>query len=149
MKKQKSNKTRKIKTSKKSYRLEKFIIILIIASIFTCSILILTRFMSIVEVRHRVSKLENQLERLEVEKVRLKVDVEKASKSGWIEKEARDRLKMDYPSPDQIVRIKVNQAKVAMINNEIIQSKNKGPDDSKAHRVINRFFRRLLTYIRI
>lgn len=134
---------------RKSYRLEKFLIVAIIAAIFAFSILILTRFMAIAEVRYRVNKLEKQLEELEIEKVKLKIDLEKVSQSGWVEDEAKDRLQMDYPAPEQIVHININPAKVAMLTNEMEQFKNNGLNkEGKDKKLIN-FFGKLISYIRI
>ncbi len=98
-KKQKPKKNIKKKRQKR-YILEKIIVVFAIALVFSYCILILTRYMSIVQIRHNVSKLERQLEGLEVEKTKLKVNVEKVSKSEWIENEAKNRLKMDYPNPE-------------------------------------------------
>ncbi len=137
------------KKRQRSYRFEKVIITIIIAIIFACSISILTRFTSITEARYNVSNLEKRLESLEAEKAKLKVEVEKVSKSGWIESEAKTRLQMDYPTADQIISINVNPAKVAMLTNRINKSDYNNSIKSKNSKSPYRFFKKLISCIRI
>lgn len=137
------------KKRQKSYKFEKIIITIIIAIVFVFSILILTRFTAITEVRYNVNSLEKQLETLEIEKTKLKVEVEKVSKSGWIESEAKTRLQMDYPIAEQIISINVNPAKVAMLTSEINKSNYNDPIKLKESKSPYRFLKRLINYIRI
>jgi len=65
----------KSKKIKKNYRFEKIIITITLATVLAFSILLLTRFMAITEAKHRVNSLQNQIERLEVEKEKLQVMV--------------------------------------------------------------------------
>ncbi len=135
------------KKRKKSYRFEKILITMIIAIIFICSIFILTRFTAITEARNNVNNLEKQLEKLEVERTKLKVEVEKVSKSGWIESEARNNLQMDYPTTEQMINININPAKVAMLTNEINKLNYNDPMKNN-NRGSYGFLKKLTSYIK-
>ena len=115
------------KKKQKNYRLEKIIVVFVVFVVFMFSILILMKFTAITEARYNVNNLEKQLEKLEIEKAKLKVDLEKVSKSEWIENEAKTRLQMDYPIAGQIIGINVDPAKVAILTNKINKTNN---DDS-------------------
>ena len=93
--------------------------------------------------------MEKRLESLEAEKAKLKVEVEKVSKSGWIESEAKIRLQMDYPTADQIISINVNPAKVAMLTNRINKSDYNNSIKSKNSKSPYRFFKKLISCIGI
>ncbi len=137
------------KKKRKNRRFEKTIATIIIVAVFACSILILMRFTVITEARNNVNNLEKQLEELETEKAKLKVDVEKALKSGWIESEAKIRLEMDYPTTEQIIGITVDSSKVAMLNSEINKTNHNGPTKSKDSGSRYGLLKRLVSYIKI
>lgn len=147
--KQEQPQIRKNKKRQKSYKLEKFIVTIVIAAVFACSILILTRFMAITEARHQVNSLENQLERLEIEREKLRVEVEKVSKSGWVESEAKSRLHMEYPTAEQMIYININPTKVAMLTSEINKEKYKNSITQDDNKSLYTFFEKLVSYIRI
>ncbi len=137
------------KKRRKSHMFEKIIVMAIVGVVFVCSILILTRFTAITEARYSVDNLEKQLEGLEIEKVKLKIEVEKVLKSGWIEDEAKTRLQMDYPAAEQVICINVNPAKVAMLTNEI---NNQNYDDSVKvgeNKNLYAFLKKLISYTKI
>lgn len=134
------------KKKQKSYRFAKIFITTIVGIVFACSILILTRFTAITEARYNVTGLEKQLERLEIEKTKLKIEVEKVSKSGWIEGEAKIRLQMDYPTDEQIICINVNPAKVAMLTGKINKSNYDDSVKLKNRGNLYGFFKKLVGY---
>lgn len=142
-------KSHKSKKLKKNYKFEKIVIVITLATVFAFSILLLTRFMAITEVKHRVNSLQNQIEKLETEKEKLRVEVEKVSKSGWIENEAKTRLDMDYPSSDQMMYININPAKVTMLTSEINKAKDDSFDQQNENKNFSSFFSKLVSYIRI
>lgn len=137
------------KKRRKSYVFEKIIVMAIVGVVFVCSMLILTRFTAITEARYSVDNLEKQLEGLEIEKVKLKIEVEKVLKSGWIEDEAKTRLQMDYPTAEQVICINVNPAKVAMLTNEI--NKQNYDDSVKVgeNKNLYAFLKKLISYTKI
>jgi len=141
--------TNKSKNPKKNYRFEKIIITITLATVLAFSILLLTRFMAITEAKHRVNSLQNQIVRLEVEKEKLRVEVEKVSRSGWIESEAISRLDMVYPSQDQMIYININPTKVEMLASEINKTKGNNFILREDNKNSNSFFVRLASYIRI
>lgn len=134
---------------RKSHMFEKIIVMAIVGVVFVCSMLILTRFTAITEARYSVDNLEKQLERLEIEKTKLKIGVEKVLKSGWIEDEAKTRLQMDYPAAEQVICINVNPAKVAMLTNEI--NKPNYDDSFKVgeNKNLYAFLKKLISYTKI
>jgi len=141
--------TNKSKKPKKNYRFEKIIITITLATVLAFSILLLTRFMAITEAKHRVNSLQNQIVRLEVEKEKLRVEVEKVSRSGWIESEAISRLDMVYPSQDQMIYININPTKVEMLASEMKKTKDNNSTLREDNKNSNSFFVRLASYIRI
>ncbi len=143
------HKPKRNKKPKQDYRFEKIIVTTSLAIIFVFSILLLTRFMSITEVKHTVNKLQNRVEDLEIEREKLRVEVEKVSKSRWIEEEAKSRLNMVYPSSDQMIYININPTKVASINNELRSVNNDSFDQEVEMGVFNSFFSKLFSYISI
>ena len=107
------------KKAKKSYRLEKVIAGLSISVFLLLGIFLLLRYASITEAKHQVIKLTNQLEQVENQKDKLKIELEKLSKSNWIEMEAKNRLNMTYPNSNQTYYITINPTKVALLTNEM------------------------------
>lgn len=137
------------KKKQKSYRLEKVIVMTIVSVVFACSMLILTRFTAITEARYSVNSLEKQLEGLEIEKTKLRIEVEKVLKSGWIEDEAKTRLQMDYPTAEQIIGININPAKVAMLTSEINKSNYNDPIKLKENKNLYVFLKKMISYTKI
>lgn len=137
------------KNVKKNYRFEKIIVTITLTTVLVSSILLLTRFMAITEVKHRVNSLQSQIERLEVEREKLRVEVEKVSRSGWVESEAISRLDMVYPSQDQMIYVNVNPAKVAMVTSEMNKTNDKNFSQNEEDKNSKGFFARLVSYIRI
>ncbi|MDI9475268.1 MAG: cell division protein FtsL [Natronincolaceae bacterium] len=133
----------------KSYRFEKIAILAVVSIVFACSILILTRFMAITEARYDITGLEKQFERLEVEKTRLRIELEKVSKSGWIESEAETRLQMNYPTAEQTICINVDPAKVAMLTSKINNSNYNDSVKLKGDKNLHGFLKKLISYTRI
>lgn len=140
----KKNRNKKLN---KSYIAEKVILVIFLVTIFIFSVLLLTRFLSITEAKHRVNSLQNQIEGLEIEKEKLKVEVEKVSKSRWVEEEAKTKLNMDYPSQDQMVYVNIDPIKVTAINNELnIETTDNLKQEN--FNVFYSFFSNLVDYIR-
>lgn len=135
------------KKPKKSYKVEKAVLIISLVTIFIFSVLVLTRFLAITEVKYRVNSLQYQIEDLKLEKEKLKIEVEKVSKSRWVEEEAKAKLDMDYPSQNQMIYINIDPTKVAAINNKF---KNKNNDDFNQQKlnVFYSFFSNLVDSIR-
>lgn len=135
---------------KKNYFFEKIIITMALTVALSFSILVLTRFTSITETKHKVHGLQKQLENLEVEQEKLRVEVEKVSKSKWVEDEAIVRLDMQYPLPEQMIYININPAKVSLLSSEIkkmnTNSTTAQGEESKGFFII---FERLVGYIGI
>lgn len=143
------SKVSKRKNVKKNYRFEKIIVTITLATVLVSSILLLTRFMAITEVKHRVNSLQSQIERLEMEREKLRVEVEKVSRSGWVESEATSRLDMVYPSQEQMIYVNINPAKVAMVTSEMNKTNDKNFSQNDENKNSNGFFARLVSYIRI
>lgn len=110
---------------KPNNRFAKLVFSLIIITVLFLCIMLLIRFVSITEARHRVYSLQTELERIENKKEQLKIEVERVSKSKWIEEEAKNRLGMQYPLPEQVLYIHIHPNEVAMISNELQQETEK------------------------
>ena len=74
-----------------------------------------------------------------IKKEHLKVKVESASKSKWIEKEAIERLSMQYPLPEQMLYIHVSPQETAMLTREMRVHNNEVFDEeiSKKNSILN------------
>ncbi|AOY77435.1 cell division protein FtsL [Clostridium formicaceticum] len=116
---QQQEKTIKKKKLKRSYRFEKIVLSMGIITVLSLSLMLLTRFATVTEVRHRVNHLNKQLEQLETQKEHLRIEVEKVSKSRWIEREAMERLSMQYPLPEQVVYIHVDPTEIAKLSHQL------------------------------
>lgn len=79
--------------------------------VIICSVclLILFRYVNITSVRQEITTLENQVTDLEKSKLNLIGDLEGIKSSKKIAEDAILKLGMDYPTPDQIVYISVNE----------------------------------------
>ncbi len=107
------------KKANKSYRLQKVMAALSISVFLLLSIFLLLRYAAITEAKHRVIQLTNQLEQIENQRDKLKIELERVSKSNWIEMEAQNRLSMIYPDSSQTYYISINPTKVALLTNEM------------------------------
>lgn len=104
---------------KKSYRLEKVVIALSISGLLVLSLFLLLRYAAITEMRHQVHSLNNKLQQLEVQKEKIKIEMERVSKSRAIEYEALNRLEMKYPTAESTQYISINTTKVQLLTNEL------------------------------
>ncbi|MGV8145128.1 MAG: hypothetical protein ACLKAK_07955 [Alkaliphilus sp.] len=113
------------KTKKRSnYRLQKAMVISCIALVFLMSIALLFRYSSIIEERHQVYALNNQLELLKNQQRMLSIEKEGKIKSEWIEQEAKNRLDMRYPSAEQTHFFRIDQSKHRELSKKI-ETENK------------------------
>lgn len=122
---QQQKKVIKKQKSKKNYRFESIVFGTGLVITLCLCLMLLLRFTTITEVRHRVDSLNSQLAELEMQKQHLKIKVESLSKSKWIEKEAIERLDMQYPLPEQVIYIHVPPTEVAMISSQINSNNEK------------------------
>lgn len=132
------------KQAKKSYRLEKVMAALSISVFLLLSIFLLLRYAAITEAKHRVIKLTTQLEQVEKQRDKLTIELEKVSKSNWIEVEAQNRLNMKYPSSSQTNYITINPTKVALLTNEMnkqlsLDSNEITNEGSVINKMLNKF----------
>lgn len=104
---------------KKNYRFEKVMLGVGIVVVLSLSLMLLIRFATITETRYQVHTLSKELEKLETQKERLRIQVEQVSKSRWIEREAVERLDLQYPLPNQVLYIHVHPSEVAMVSSQI------------------------------
>lgn len=137
-------KTPRQQKPKKNYRFAKFMLSMGIIATFSLSLMLLMRFVTITEARHRVHNLNMQLEELENQKERLRIEVERVSKSKWIEGEAKERLNMQYPLPEQVLYIHVHPNEIAMVSSKLHHSSAEVPSpppntQHALYRVIDKF----------
>ncbi|PHS36459.1 MAG: hypothetical protein COA82_00330 [Alkaliphilus sp.] len=98
---------------------QKSMLVSCIALIFLMSITLLFRYSSIIEARHQVYSLNNQLELLTNQKRMLNIDMERAITSEWIEQEAMKRLDMNYPTVEKTHFFAVDQVRLAKLTKQI------------------------------
>lgn len=110
---------KKKKKPQKSYRFEKAAVALSICGLLVLSLFLLLRYAAITELRHQVHSQNNTLQQLEEQKEKLKIELERVSKSRAIEEEALTKLEMKYPTPENTQYISINQTKVALLTNEL------------------------------
>ena len=103
----------------KSYRLEKLLIFSTIFIVLGASLLLLLRYTKIIEARYALHSLNNQLEQLDVQTQKTRIEVEKVTKSRFVESQAKTRLNMTYPKSEQTIYINVNQMEVAEISSHL------------------------------
>jgi cell division protein FtsL len=128
----------------KSYRLEKAAVALSICGLLVLSLFLLLRYAAITELRHHVHAQNNTLEQMEMQREKLKIELERVSKSRAIEQEALERLKMQYPSPENTQYIVINQTKVDLLTNELnnrikLEENLEQPRISPLKRVVHKF----------
>ncbi|MCD5410584.1 MAG: hypothetical protein LRZ93_02885 [Clostridiales bacterium] len=121
---QKQKKNNNKKSKENSYRLQKSMLVSCIALTFLMSITLLFRYSSIIEARHQVYSLRNQLELLTNQKRMLNIDLERAVTSEWIEQEAIKRLDMNYPTVEKTHFFAVDQVRLAELKKQI-ESENR------------------------
>lgn len=68
---------------------------------------VLFGYAEMTQIKMEVSKLDKEIVELRKHKVDISLELERIKESGWIEKEAEDRLGMMYPADEQIVYISV------------------------------------------
>lgn len=68
---------------------------------------VLFGYAQMTQIKMEVSKLDKEIVELRKHKVDISLELERIKESGWIEKEAEDRLGMMYPADEQIVYISV------------------------------------------
>ncbi|SHH12492.1 septum formation initiator family protein [Tepidibacter thalassicus] len=100
-------------SSKNNYRKKKKSKKVNMLSIFTLFILgiiiiFMYRYSVVSSLKYEVQSLNKELENKKNKKKQLYLELDNLSKSGFIEKEARERLNMNYPTDDQIIYIKVD-----------------------------------------
>ncbi|KXZ39543.1 Septum formation initiator [Alkalithermobacter thermoalcaliphilus JW-YL-7 = DSM 7308] len=76
--------------------------------IFGVMIAFMCGYAYISSLKYEIHSLNRELRGLENKKGELTVELERLSKSGYIEREAKKRLNMVYPSEEQIVYIRVD-----------------------------------------
>lgn len=107
------NTTKKIKRQKKVQKKNtsslKLLFLFFPVMISAICLLILFRYVNITSVRQEITKLENQKVELEKTKINLIGDLEGIKSSKKIAEDAMLKLGMDYPKPEQIVYISVNE----------------------------------------
>ncbi len=124
LKPQKQVKNDSKKNKENTYRLQKSMLVSCIVLIFLMSITLLFRYSSIIEARHQVYSLSNQLELLTNQKRMLNIDLERAVTSEWIEQEAMKRLNMKYPTVEKTHFFAVDQVRLAKLTKQI-ESENR------------------------
>lgn len=97
--------------------------------ICTICLLILFRYVNITSVRNELTILENQKIELEKTKINLMGDLEGIKSSKKIAEDATMKLGMDYPTPEQIRYISVNQG-----------NENIGKEETKNNTGLRKFF---------
>lgn len=112
------------KKKPKNYRLEKLMIFSAIFIILGSSLFLLLRYSKIIEARYTIHTLNNQLEKLEDQTQKIRIEVERATNSRFIENQAVSRLNMTYPSSDKTMYINVDNVEVSEISNHLNQRFN-------------------------
>lgn len=107
-----------------SYRKEKVVAFLSIASLMALSLVLLLRYATIIQMRHEVHRQQSQIEELEKQVRKQKIELERVSKSRAIEEEALVRLEMQYPTPENTQYISIDQTKVQLLTEALEQRVN-------------------------
>ncbi|KAB3538596.1 hypothetical protein F8154_01505 [Alkaliphilus pronyensis] len=132
------------KQKKNKFRLLKVATACSISCLLMLGLVVVVGYASTTELKHEILSLNKQLEEVEANRDKLKVELEKLSKSRWIEAEAEGRLGMVYPLPENTYYFSVNSTKVSLLTNELNNNMNDkestGPDkDGFLSRTISKF----------
>ncbi|WP_425446981.1 septum formation initiator family protein [Dethiothermospora halolimnae] len=84
----------------------KVFIYAIVMLIFCLSILL--RYAQITGIRYEISEIDTNISKLERKKQNLIVKLDEIKESDWIEKEAKEKLEMVYPTENQVVYLDIN-----------------------------------------
>ncbi|MCC5912548.1 MAG: hypothetical protein JJT76_19185 [Clostridiaceae bacterium] len=135
---------------KKSYRFEKIASGLGVSIVLILSLALLIRFAAITDARHHVHSLNQQIEQLESQRENLRVEVERSSKSQWIENEAKERLNMQYPQSQQMIYINVDPIEVAMISSRIKEANERNNNiEEGSSTILDRAFNKFVGFLKI
>lgn len=137
---------------KKNYRFAKFLFSIGIIAALSLSLVLLMRFVTITEARHKVHNLNVQLEELENKKEKLRIEVERVSKSQWIEGKAKEELNMQYPLPEQVLYINIHPNEVAIVSNKLNNTFEETSSSTLAPNTQHAFYRginKLVGFFRI
>jgi len=97
---------KKIKRRKNNSLLKVKFFGLALLTLFIC-LGVLFGYAQITQVKMEVSKLDKEIVELKKHKVDISLELERIKDSGWIEKEAEDRLGMIYPEDEQVIYLSV------------------------------------------
>ncbi|SCX88935.1 hypothetical protein [Alkaliphilus peptidifermentans] len=143
-KKQNNQKQRPQKQKKNSYRFVKIATAFSISCLLMLGLLLVIRYAAITEMKHEIYNLSRQLDEIEDSREKLKVELEKVTKSRWIESEAVNRLGMMYPISENTYYFSVNSTKTALLTNDLNKNMNtedtvKVDENGFIQRTINKF----------
>ncbi|EOD01255.1 cell division protein FtsL [Caldisalinibacter kiritimatiensis] len=114
---------------KKSVRLKLIATALLVMCL---ALTVLYRYAKITHAEIEIRQLDKQITDLKKEKQALALELEKIKESEWIEKQAKERLGMVYPSREQTVFVSVKNSS----ENKVVASNEK---DSKHLFFLNAF----------
>lgn len=139
----KEQKSPKKNKKPKSYRLEKVMIFTTIFVVLGASLLLLLRYTKIIEARYAIHALNNKLEQVEIQTEKTRVEVEKVTKSRFVESQAKTRLNMTYPNSDQTMYINVDSIEVAEISTQLDKRFNAIQDEKIDKKLFTQFLSKL------
>lgn len=99
---------RKRSQQRKTRKLKKGHYILLLVFIGITILFILSRFATITEKQYKVEKLRKEIETMEAENERLRVEIANLKSMSRIEKIAQSKLNMKKPNSYQIIYLKDN-----------------------------------------
>ncbi|KGG80562.1 cell division protein FtsL [Caloranaerobacter azorensis] len=130
---------REIRKSKKIV-LMKVKVIMFSFLILAIALVVLLRYAHITKMRYDITMLDKRIEKLNNQKQHLIIELEKIKESKWIEKEAKQRLGLKYPTNDQTVYLTVED----LFNDETDVAEDKGDNNyiflNAFRNVVNKMF---------
>ncbi|WP_099187925.1 cell division protein FtsL [Tepidibacter mesophilus] len=107
-KKSQLNNINKFKNKKSKNKRKNLISVVFVAIILSIVITFMYRYSIISNLRYDIHSLDTELKNKKNEKKQLDLKLDELSRSGFIEKEAKEKLNMNYPNEEQTVYINID-----------------------------------------
>ncbi len=107
-KKYQINNINKLKNKKSRNKRKTLVYIVFVAIVLSIVITFMYRYAVISGLRYDMTSLDKELKNKKNEKKQLDLNLDELSRSGFIEKDAQERLNMNYPTEEQTVYINID-----------------------------------------
>jgi len=107
-KKSQLNNIDKLKKKRAKNKRKVLVYIVFVAIVLSIVITFMYRYSVISNLKYDIHSLDTELKNKKNEKKQLNFNLDELSRSGFIEKDAKERLNMNYPTEEQTVYINID-----------------------------------------